>query len=51
MTRVTVRAENDQIDLDWVFDRQLLDLTIDGKPRRVVVTAGIRRGRSSSILP
>jgi alcohol dehydrogenase (cytochrome c) len=31
---------NDQIDLDWVFDRQLLDLTIDGKPRRVVVTAG-----------
>ncbi len=31
---------NDQLDLDWVFERQLMTLTIDGQPRRVVVTAG-----------
>jgi alcohol dehydrogenase (cytochrome c) len=31
---------NDQFDLDWVFERQLMTLNIDGKPRRAVVTAG-----------
>jgi alcohol dehydrogenase (cytochrome c) len=31
---------NDQWDLDWAFERQLVDLTIDGKPRRVLITAG-----------
>jgi alcohol dehydrogenase (cytochrome c) len=31
---------NDQLDLDWVFERQLMTLNIDGQPRRVVVTAG-----------
>ena len=31
---------NDQIDLDWVFERQLFDINVDGKMRRVVVTAG-----------
>lgn len=32
--------KNDQWDLDWAFERQLLDLRIDGKTRRVVVTGG-----------
>ncbi len=32
--------KNDQIDQDWAFERQLLDITVDGKTRRVVVTAG-----------
>lgn len=31
---------NDQWDLDWAFERQLVDLTIDGVERRVAVTAG-----------
>jgi alcohol dehydrogenase (cytochrome c) len=31
---------NDQYDLDWVFDRVVGTLTVDGKPRRVVVTGG-----------
>ena len=31
---------NDQWDLDWAFERQILDLTIDGVTRRVVLTAG-----------
>lgn len=31
---------NDQLDLDWAFERTLLDLKVDGKTRRVVVTAG-----------
>ena len=31
---------NDQWDLDWAFERQLVDLTINGKPRRVVITTG-----------
>jgi alcohol dehydrogenase (cytochrome c) len=31
---------NDQWDLDWAFERQLVDLTIKGKPRRVLITAG-----------
>jgi alcohol dehydrogenase (cytochrome c) len=31
---------NDQWDLDWAFERQLLDLEIDGVVRRVVLTAG-----------
>lgn len=28
----------DHWDLDWAFERQLMDLTIDGKPRRVIAT-------------
>jgi alcohol dehydrogenase (cytochrome c) len=31
---------NDQWDLDWAFERQLVDLTIDGKPRRAMITTG-----------
>jgi len=31
---------NDQWDLDWVFERQIVNLTIDGKRRKVVMTAG-----------
>jgi alcohol dehydrogenase (cytochrome c) len=31
---------NDQWDLDWAFERQLIDLTIDGRERRVALTAG-----------
>ena len=31
---------NDQIDHDWVYERTLLTLPIEGRPRRVVVTAG-----------
>ncbi|HWK54524.1 MAG TPA: PQQ-binding-like beta-propeller repeat protein, partial [Hyphomicrobiales bacterium] len=31
---------NDQWDLDWAFERQLLDLTINGERRRVVITSG-----------
>ena len=31
---------NDQWDLDWAFERQLVDMTIDGKVRRVLITAG-----------
>lgn len=31
---------NDQWDLDWVFERTLATLTVDGKPRRVVMTLG-----------
>lgn len=31
---------NDQWDLDWAFERQLVDLEIDGRQRRVALTAG-----------
>ena len=31
---------NDQYDLDWVFDRVIGTLEVDGKPRRVVITGG-----------
>ncbi|MBT8145516.1 MAG: PQQ-binding-like beta-propeller repeat protein [Gammaproteobacteria bacterium] len=31
---------NDQLDLDWVYERQLDELEIDGKLRKVVFTAG-----------
>ncbi len=31
---------NDQWDLDWVFERTLATINIDGKPRRVVMTLG-----------
>jgi len=31
---------NDRWDLDWAFERQLVDLTIDGKHRRVLLTTG-----------
>ena len=32
--------ENGQWDLDWAFERQVMDLTINGVPTSVVVTAG-----------
>jgi alcohol dehydrogenase (cytochrome c) len=32
--------KNDQYDLDWVFDRVVGTLTVDGAPRRVVITGG-----------
>jgi alcohol dehydrogenase (cytochrome c) len=31
---------NDQWDLDWAFERQLVDLDIDGRQRRVSLTSG-----------
>lgn len=31
---------NDQWDLDWVFERQIATVTIDGKPRKVVMNVG-----------
>lgn len=31
---------NDQYDLDWVFDRVIGTLEVDGEPRRVVITGG-----------
>jgi alcohol dehydrogenase (cytochrome c) len=33
-------VRNDQWDLDWVFERQLVDMTIDGRSRRVVMNVG-----------
>jgi alcohol dehydrogenase (cytochrome c) len=32
--------KNDQYDLDWVFDRVIGTLTVDGAQRRVVITGG-----------
>ena len=31
---------NDQWDLDWAFERQILDVPVNGITRRVVLTAG-----------
>lgn len=31
---------NDQLDHDWAFERQIMDLTIDGVTRKTVVTGG-----------
>lgn len=31
---------NDQWDMDWVYERQIVDLVIAGEERRVIVTAG-----------
>ena len=31
---------NDQWDLDWVFERQIVDMTIDGRRRKVVMNVG-----------
>jgi alcohol dehydrogenase (cytochrome c) len=31
---------NDQWDLDWVFERQIMELPVDGKKRKVVMTIG-----------
>ncbi len=31
---------NDQWDLDWVFERQIVTMPIDGKPRKVVFNVG-----------
>ena len=31
---------NDQLDLDWAFERQVLTLPINGVPRKVVITGG-----------
>ena len=31
---------NDQWDLDWVYERQLMDLEVNGETRRVILTAG-----------
>lgn len=32
--------KNDQLDHDWVFERQILDMKLGGVMRRVVITAG-----------
>lgn len=31
---------NDQLDHDWAFERQIMDLTIDGVSRKAVITGG-----------
>ncbi|MGB3795485.1 MAG: PQQ-binding-like beta-propeller repeat protein [Alteraurantiacibacter sp.] len=31
---------NDQYDLDWVFERVIADMQVDGETRRVVITGG-----------
>lgn len=31
---------NDQWDYDWAFERQILELPVDGHPRKLVVTSG-----------
>ena len=31
---------NDQFDLDWIFERSIVELEIEGQARKVVVTAG-----------
>ena len=31
---------NDQWDLDWTYERQIIELPVDGEPRKVAVTAG-----------
>ncbi len=33
-------VRNDQYDLDWVFDRVIGTIDVDGQPRRVVITGG-----------
>jgi alcohol dehydrogenase (cytochrome c) len=33
-------VQNDQWDLDWVFERQLVEMTVDGRRRKVVMNAG-----------
>jgi alcohol dehydrogenase (cytochrome c) len=33
-------VQNDQWDLDWVFERQLLEMTIEGRRRKVVMNVG-----------
>ena len=30
---------NDQWDLDWVFERQIVELEVNGAMRKVIVTA------------
>jgi alcohol dehydrogenase (cytochrome c) len=32
--------KNDQYDLDWVFERVIGELPVDGEPRRVIMTSG-----------
>lgn len=31
---------NDQWDMDWVYERQIMDLMVEGVERRIVITAG-----------
>ncbi len=31
---------DDQWDLDWAFERQIVDLTVDGKQHRAIITSG-----------
>jgi alcohol dehydrogenase (cytochrome c) len=33
-------VHNDQWDLDWAFERQLINLRVNGAPRKLVVTSG-----------
>ena len=33
-------VQNDQWDLDWVFERQIVEMTIEGRQRKVVMNAG-----------
>ncbi len=33
-------VHNDQWDLDWAFEQQLIDLKVEGVPRKLVVTSG-----------
>lgn len=33
-------VQNDQWDFDWAFERQIVELRVDGRERRLVVTSG-----------
>lgn len=33
-------ARNDQLDHDWAFERQIMTVSVNGQPRKVVVTGG-----------
>lgn len=33
-------VRNDQFDLDWIFERTIIELEIDGERRKVIATAG-----------
>ena len=33
-------ARNDQLDHDWAYERQIMELSVNGEPRKMVVTGG-----------
>ena len=36
-------VRNDLLDLDWAFERQIMELPVNGEMRRAVVTGGRQR--------